>query len=90
MNDAVNKLVVETISQPLILIFVIIGILGFVYIIIKSIRKDIGNTDQKYISKLQENNLCPLCGAILKERDGKYGKFYGCSNYPNCKYTKKI
>ncbi|MBQ3942264.1 MAG: topoisomerase DNA-binding C4 zinc finger domain-containing protein, partial [Bacteroidales bacterium] len=22
-------------------------------------------------------------------RDGKYGKFYGCSNYPRCKYTTK-
>ncbi len=90
MNDAVNKLVIETISQPLILIFIVIAILGFVYSIIKSIRKNISNADKKIISKLQEDNICPLCGAILKERDGKYGKFYGCSNYPNCKYTKKI
>ncbi len=90
MNDAVNKLVIETISQPLILIFIVIAILGFVYSIIKSIRKNISNADKKIISKLQEDNICPLCGDILKELDGKYVKFYGCSNYPNCKYTKKI
>ena len=25
-----------------------------------------------------------------KEKDGKYGAFIGCSNYPNCKFTKKL
>lgn len=30
---------------------------------------------------------CPLCGGELVPRSGRYGKFYGCSNYPNCNYT---
>lgn len=30
--------------------------------------------------------ICPRCGGKLVERDGKYGKFLGCSNYPNCKF----
>ena len=30
---------------------------------------------------------CPRCGGILMLRTGRYGKFYGCSNYPRCKYT---
>ncbi len=30
---------------------------------------------------------CPLCGGYLIERKGKFGKFYGCSNYPKCKFT---
>lgn len=31
---------------------------------------------------------CPDCetGVLLK-RNGKYGKFYGCSNFPACRYT---
>lgn len=29
---------------------------------------------------------CPLCGGYLVERKGKFGKFYGCSNYPKCKF----
>lgn len=33
---------------------------------------------------------CPRCKGVLVERDGKYGKFYGCNNYPKCKYTRKI
>lgn len=36
-----------------------------------------------------ENNICPRCGGNIVERNGKYGKFYGCSNYPKCKFKKK-
>jgi hypothetical protein len=31
--------------------------------------------------------ICPKCGEKLILRDGKYGKFYGCSSYPQCKFT---
>lgn len=33
---------------------------------------------------------CPACedGYLIK-REGKFGEFFGCSNYPNCKYTTK-
>lgn len=34
--------------------------------------------------------VCPECGSNLVKRNGKFGEFYGCSNYPKCKYTKKI
>ena len=30
---------------------------------------------------------CPLCGGTLVRRNGRYGSFWGCSNYPTCKYT---
>ncbi len=32
---------------------------------------------------------CPECGGDLVIRNGKYGKFTACSNYPNCKYIKR-
>ena len=35
------------------------------------------------------NGLCPRCGGYLVKRNGRYGNFYGCSNYPNCKFTLK-
>lgn len=37
----------------------------------------------------EKNNVCPKCGGKLVERKSRYGKFFGCSNYPICKYTKK-
>ena len=32
--------------------------------------------------------ICPNCGSKLVERNGKYGKFIGCSNYPKCHYKQ--
>lgn len=33
---------------------------------------------------------CPRCGSILKKRNGKFGEFWGCTSYPDCKYTENI
>lgn len=33
---------------------------------------------------------CPKCGGSLVLRNGKYGSFYGCSNYPKCKFTVNV
>ncbi|MDE7413252.1 MAG: NERD domain-containing protein [Muribaculaceae bacterium] len=33
------------------------------------------------------SGVCPLCGGRLIKRNGKYGDFYGCSNYPRCRNT---
>jgi DNA topoisomerase I len=35
--------------------------------------------------------LCPVCGAgRLSLKLGKFGAFIGCSNYPNCRYTRAL
>lgn len=36
-----------------------------------------------------ESGVCPRCGGTLIKRNGKFGSFYGCSNYPSCKFTAK-
>ena len=36
-----------------------------------------------------KEGVCPRCGGKLIERVGKYGKFYGCSNYPKCTFILK-
>jgi DNA topoisomerase I len=33
---------------------------------------------------------CPLCGNPLIYREGRYGRFIGCSNFPKCRYTEQI
>lgn len=33
---------------------------------------------------------CPKCGNILKKRDGKFGEFWGCTGYPDCRFTKNV
>ena len=33
--------------------------------------------------------MCPNCRISLVKRHGSYGEFWGCPNYPWCKYTSK-
>jgi HJR/Mrr/RecB family endonuclease len=32
--------------------------------------------------------FCPQCGSELKMKQGPYGLFWGCANYPRCQFTK--
>ena len=52
--------------------------------------KDIQNIARSDITteRLEEN--CPKCGKQLISRFGRYGKFIGCSGYPECNYMRKI
>jgi len=34
-------------------------------------------------------NMCPKCGGSLVLRNGKYGQFKGCGNYPKCRFIVK-
>ncbi|MCP1103749.1 DNA polymerase-3 subunit epsilon [Aequitasia blattaphilus] len=45
------------------------------------------------LGKLQSNitvEICPKCGGELMKRNGKFGEFFGCGNYPECRYTRNI
>ena len=38
--------------------------------------------------RMKMNSLiCPRCGGALKPREGRHGSFYGCANYPRCRFT---
>lgn len=48
---------------------------------------------RKRINSMLDNMgpMCPKCGSHMKERNGRNKtKFWGCSNYPNCKGTRNI
>ena len=34
--------------------------------------------------------ICSKCGGMMVYREGKFGKFLACSNYPSCKNTQNI
>lgn len=33
---------------------------------------------------------CPFCGSGIVERNGTYGKFWGCKAYPHCRFTASV
>ncbi|MEW6350210.1 MAG: type I DNA topoisomerase [Thermodesulfobacteriota bacterium] len=39
---------------------------------------------------LPSQEVCPECGSPLLLRAGRYGLFLGCSDYPECEYTRNI
>ena len=47
---------------------------------------------KSYLKNKVEDEICPLCGKPLKLRTNRndYTKvFWGCTGWPDCKYTKK-
>ena len=52
---------------------------------VKNIKNKITEDNDKV-----DNMICPNCGGNLVVRNGKYGSFIECSNYPQCKFIKKI
>ena len=52
-------------------------------------------TDEQHVAEIKENqykvehNICPRYGGNLVLRHGKNGDFYGCENFPKCRYIKK-
>ncbi len=39
---------------------------------------------------MKDQHICPYCKTPMVLRKGKYGEFYGCSNYPKCRYVQKV
>ncbi len=49
--------------------------------------------EEEKIKKLQEkykDEICDKCGAPMVIKNGRYGPFLACSNYPKCKNIKNI
>jgi hypothetical protein len=48
-----------------------------------SVKKTGGNQEE-YLE------ACPLCGSQLQQKKGKFGTFLGCTNYPECRFTRNL
>ena len=42
------------------------------------------------VNKQTEMKICPRCGCTLKKRNGRFGEFWGCTGFPDCRYTENI
>lgn len=51
----------------------------------------LNDTIGKDLFKTDSDRICPLCKkGTLSLKLGKFGAFVGCSNYPECKYTRPL
>ena len=59
-------------------------------------RCNVGKSDKLEVDDLRDLMekddvlLCPKCGSEMILRHGKNGDFYGCTNFPRCKFTMGI
>ncbi len=51
------------------------------------VKNAFDNMEKK--APMETGEICPECGKPLVKRNGRYGEFIACSNYPECKYIKK-
>lgn len=51
------------------------------------VKNAFDNMEKK--APVETGEICPECGNPLVKRNGRYGEFTACSNYPECKYIKK-
>lgn len=58
---------------------------------IKTKKEHVYNIRNSKKNTSNNQKKCPWCiNGYLVRRESEYGKFYGCSNYPKCEYTKNI
>lgn len=52
---------------------------------VKEKEESIPREEFTKIGKAEENIKCPICGAPMDIKLGRFGKFYSCSRWPDCK-----
>ncbi len=48
------------------------------------------NKQEPQAAPVVEGRACPKCGSALVIKDGRYGKFIGCSAYPKCNHIEPL
>ena len=45
---------------------------------------------EAHFSKVNSVPVCPSCSVRMEKRSGKFGEFWGCTEFPRCKESKSI
>src|ERR1700682_5335875 len=51
---------------------------------------DLADVDKTDLTEQGEEEYCENCGRGMVLKKGRFGQFYACSGYPDCKTTKQI
>ena len=52
--------------------------------------KEAESGERKVVPPTVSDEVCPVCGKNLVEKDGKFGPFLACPGYPDCTFTMPL
>ena len=56
----------------------------------RELTVDLPDVDKVDLTEQDAEEYCENCGRIMVLKKGRFGQFYACSGYPDCKTTKRI
>jgi len=56
----------------------------------RELTVDLPDVDKVDLTEQGEEEYCENCGRPMVLKKGRFGQFYACSGYPDCKTTKRI
>jgi DNA topoisomerase I len=56
----------------------------------KNLEEKYQEVQKKEFTNKPTGKNCPKCGKPLIEKLGRFGRFYACSGFPDCKYTESL
>ncbi len=56
----------------------------------RELTVDLPDVDKASLTEQGEEEYCENCGRPMVLKKGRFGQFYACSGYPDCKTTKQI
>jgi DNA topoisomerase-1 len=56
----------------------------------RELTVDLADVDNADLAEQGEEEYCQNCGRAMVLKKGRFGQFYACSGYPDCKTTKPV
>jgi len=56
----------------------------------RDLKADLPDLEGAVLSEQDEEEYCPNCGRPMVLKRGRFGQFYACSGYPDCKTTRPL
>ena len=56
----------------------------------RELTVDLPDVDKADLTEQDDEEYCENCGRPMVLKKGRFGQFFACSGYPDCKTTKQI
>jgi len=56
----------------------------------RELTVDLPDVDKVDLAEQEDEQYCPNCGRPMVLKKGRFGQFYACSGYPDCKTTQRV